>query len=178
MSSCFLFKYLFQSFLLCSCSFTLDLKAAAHALALFSLFKEVRGEGSDFSAESIGFFHLAVPLTELTGRVQAGEGKVLLKFLGNISCAVYLVLSSQALIFSTWITVTINNLHKFQRALFALLNLLNDLDSDIKNSSRRWENLFIPKPGKQFCWYSDRASPAIEKNAVLHRYAGKKKNPK
>lgn len=60
-------------------------------------------------------------------------------------------------------TVPINTLHKFQRVLFALLNLLNNLDSNIRNFSQRWESLFIPKLEKQFWWYSNRASFAYRK---------------
>ena len=128
--------------------------------------KEVGGERSDFSCWVYRFdssLFILLPFAELAERIQAGEGKEVLIFLGNISSVVYVVLSSKALLFSKWITVTINNLHKFQRALFALLNLLNDLDSNIKNFSQRWESLFIAKPGKQFWWYSNWPSFAYRK---------------
>jgi len=155
-----------QSFLWCSCSFTLDLKTAAHVLALFSLLKRGGGRRSDFSCwvyRLDSSLFILLPFAELAGRIQAGEGKQVLIFLSNDSSVVCVVLSSKALLFSKWITVTINNLHKFQKALFALLNLLNDLDSNIKNFSQRWERLFIPKLGEQFWWYSNRASFAYRK---------------
>lgn len=124
------------------------------------------GERSGFSCwvyrlESSLF--ISLPFAELAERIQAGEGKQVLIFLGNNSSVGYVVLSSKALLFSKWTAVTINNLYRFQRALFALLNLVYDLDSNIKNFSQRWESLFIPKLGKQFRWYSNRASFAYRK---------------
>lgn len=64
--------------------------------------------------------------------------------------------------FPKWIIVAISNFLKFQRTLFALLNLLTELDSNI-NFSRRWENLLVPELVKQFWCYSNTASFAYRK---------------
>lgn len=69
--------------------------------------------------------------------------------------------------FQNWITVTIKNLHKFQSALFALLNLLNDLDSNIKNFSQSRESFFIPKRGNNFGGIAIEPALLTERNAVI-----------